>query len=451
MEKVIEMSSQSLINYKFDLLNLSLSINNNPYKIDINDLILIGRRKNPKREFIFISKVIGKHIPMYPNTLKIIGALLARKWIFDRYEIESDDIKILTKGLKDASIVSDYAMQKGVSSSEYSTALKHLNSSTLEKSLNKKIKLNKNTLFIGFAETATGVAHSVFSIFENATIIHSSRINFKTKPISFKFSEPHSHASEHRIFLDDNDFFNDFEEIVLIDDEITTGTTALNLINNLPRKTFGILSILDLRNDKQNSVNNESIIFSSLITGSIPHSEAIGAIPIEDKKILDFNHNIIYEDIEFHGLPTVEGYLDHCGRFGTTSKENKFLWNKLTNYSAFLKSKRSLGNCLCLGHGEFIFIPSLISCKMGQHVYFHSSTCSPIIPHLSQNYGINNKMEITIDVEKYYPNIIYNIPLDFYDDVFYFSENPLPMQIKKILTTIFNQRKIKNIVFVSWK
>ncbi|MFU7518237.1 phosphoribosyltransferase domain-containing protein, partial [Clostridium sp. HCS.1] len=45
--------------------------------IDLEDLISIGyRNNNTERNFLFISKVLGKHIEVRPNMCKVIGLLL---------------------------------------------------------------------------------------------------------------------------------------------------------------------------------------------------------------------------------------------------------------------------------------------------------------------------------------------------------------------------------------
>ena len=66
-------------NIKKDL-NLVL---NNPkgfFGLKEEDLFEIAVRKNLKRNFLFVSKLIGKHIPMNATSLFYTGALLAEKF-----------------------------------------------------------------------------------------------------------------------------------------------------------------------------------------------------------------------------------------------------------------------------------------------------------------------------------------------------------------------------------
>ena len=42
---------------------IKFEIVNNPYQLDIDNLISVGKRvNNQKRNFLFISKVLGKHL-----------------------------------------------------------------------------------------------------------------------------------------------------------------------------------------------------------------------------------------------------------------------------------------------------------------------------------------------------------------------------------------------------
>ena len=73
------------IHYNIDnSLEISLNIKENKCSIPVSKLFTMSARENKKRDFLFVSKVIGKHMPMIPDTLKIIGGILARLWINER-------------------------------------------------------------------------------------------------------------------------------------------------------------------------------------------------------------------------------------------------------------------------------------------------------------------------------------------------------------------------------
>ncbi len=67
-------------------MNVDINIRENKCNLNLNDLIIMGKRiNNPKRNFLFISKVLGKHIEAKPSICKEIGLKLARL-IFDKEE-----------------------------------------------------------------------------------------------------------------------------------------------------------------------------------------------------------------------------------------------------------------------------------------------------------------------------------------------------------------------------
>ena len=68
-------------------MSVEISIRENKYNLNLDDLIIMGKRiNNTKRNFLFISKVLGKHIEAKPNACKEIGLKLAGL-IFDQPEV----------------------------------------------------------------------------------------------------------------------------------------------------------------------------------------------------------------------------------------------------------------------------------------------------------------------------------------------------------------------------
>ena len=113
------------------------------------------------------------------------------------------------------------------SANEVNTEINSKLNEEYQKILKEKFTLKEKTLFIGFAETATALGHSVFENFkDNSFFLHTTREYLKDVNKLSEFCEEHSHATEH--FLYGNP--KKFDRIVLIDDEFTTGNTALNFI-----------------------------------------------------------------------------------------------------------------------------------------------------------------------------------------------------------------------------
>ena len=59
-----------------DKLKIDLTIKENLYSVNPDSLFRVGARINPKRSFLFISKIIGKHLRINPDTMFAAGKLL---------------------------------------------------------------------------------------------------------------------------------------------------------------------------------------------------------------------------------------------------------------------------------------------------------------------------------------------------------------------------------------
>ena len=58
------------------LLQIAYEPNNNP---SLESLLEFATRANPKRGFLFVSRVLGKHIPCKPSSMRRIYDLLAEE------------------------------------------------------------------------------------------------------------------------------------------------------------------------------------------------------------------------------------------------------------------------------------------------------------------------------------------------------------------------------------
>ncbi|MFT5875101.1 MAG: hypothetical protein ACI8WT_004082 [Clostridium sp.] len=436
MENVTQSYYKESIHYNIDnSLEISLDIKENKCNIPVSKLFTMSARENKKRDFLFVSKVIGKHMPMIPDTLKIIGGILARLWITERENSADYPTTELVNSL----------VSLGVASSMHNS----------DDILGGPIKLANKTLFIGFAETATGLAQAVFQNFSNATYIHTTREKITSIQPALFFNEEHSHAVEHLLFPCENDFFNKFEDIVLIDDELTTGKSALNLIKCLPGKHFGIISILDWRDANSYKMffdeKDIDVNVCSLLKGDIKCnkskdiiSDAV-TVPPSSTKLIPSKEYI------FPIAESIEGYNKSTGRFGITSSDNLKIFEEIKSISEVLKKERTTGNCLCLGTGEFIYLPCSISALLGDNVYFHSTTRSPVHARNIDSYGNKNKVVFQSPEDDTIPNYLYNIPDNFYKQVFFLSEKPLTNEKKEEFNRIFSYFHVESIIFVCWK
>ena len=153
--------------------------------IPFREICDLAIRNNALRRFLFVSRVLGRHCPVRPATLRRVAALLARK---------------LRRRLKPGPVV-----------------------------------------FFGMAETATTLGQAVFREFldqgGSGLYIESTRRTTGGER-AFVFAESHSHATAHVVHLPSRDddpanLLGTANQVVVVDDEATTARTAAGLIREM--------------------------------------------------------------------------------------------------------------------------------------------------------------------------------------------------------------------------
>lgn len=159
----------------------------------LHDLVRPALRRNPKRAHLLVSTVLGKHIPADPR------------------------------------LVHDTGLELG----------EHV----------RKVVGDESVAVLGFAETATGLGHCVAEALA-APYLHSTRRRVATAANLAAFEEEHSHATGHALLPEDPALL-DVDTVVLADDELSTGRTAMNTIAALhatrPHRRYVIAALVDLR------------------------------------------------------------------------------------------------------------------------------------------------------------------------------------------------------------
>lgn len=314
---------------------------------DPNTLFRVESRKNPKRGFLFVSKVLGKHIPV------TIG------------NIDENHKKIA-------------------------------------ENLINRINLNKKTLVIGMAETATLLGYGVYKHLQkyfsnNLSYIYSTRIPYKN---AIAFEESHSHAPSQFIHLEEKDY----EQVILIDDELSTGNTFVGFENilkeNLPKLDnilWGCLTDFRKKEVKNNQKNLEDVV--SLLKGEWD---------FEWKNKPD----IFVASENIHSVSANE--VIKFGRYKTLNKFTDYFFKELDSYTN-LK-----GKILVLGTGEFMPFPYSIAQKIkndNNEIYFQATTRSP-----SDMNGVHWKEDHYGEGVKQF---LYNYNRELYDHVLLFVENEI--------------------------
>ncbi len=157
--------------------------NPRPGDVSLDDLFDIAERRNPKRAFLFVSKVLGRHIPVPPSVMRQAYRQLASQF---------------------------------------------------------PATLTGPVLFIGMAETAVGLGAGVFDEVRHQhreSVYLTSTRHPVDGTLLCEFKEEHSHATDHLIYLPDDEEkrrrVTNARTLVLIDDEATTGNTFINLLSAL--------------------------------------------------------------------------------------------------------------------------------------------------------------------------------------------------------------------------
>lgn len=438
-----------------DDLTVEVEVYQNPYHFQLDELFQMATRINKKRSFLFVSKVLGKHLAVNPHIPLLVGSLLAMRYME------------VVHGLKDSRAA---AVARAIQTNEQTEQL-------LESIRSKTIGLPQLTTFIGFAETATALGHAVFSTFENnAKYIHTTREQIKERTSIIDFEEEHSHATSHRVYARDLQFFHDDSEVVLVDDEITTGKTAINIIKTISaayplKKVFTVVSILDWRSEEHRqryrqlerelaitihevtlldgaiSVTGQPVLGEGVVEPILDKVQELAFISMKEFMGADLLERVTSTNI--NGSHNDSPYLTATGRFGHTIEEEKTFSYQLQVAASHLKGQRRGARTLVIGTGEFMYVPMQIASNMGSAVYFQATTRSPIHQSDRDSYLIHNKFVFNSPENEGLINHLYNIKANQYDEIFIFIERMSTSNGADELLTELRKTQIPYVTIVS--
>ena len=346
---------------------------NTPYQLE--DLLGFAQRINPKRAFLFVSKVLGRHIPVAPGTM--------RHAFTDLANLVPDD-------------------------------------------------LPEPILVIGMAETAVGLSAGVHQALQtrypNALLLNSTRHSQhnknNTETLLTTFSEDHSHASQHLIYQSADTVTQAqllaSKTLIMVDDEASTGNTCVNVVTAL--RNAGLTEL-------------EQVHLTTLVDWSLNQNQAQADV---DDNIsarlpnIEFHrHHLLSgawqwtdapnpEPITMPSVDTTEagsyalGDTGNWGRFPTLDSTDGFAFY-LTKFQAAFNlfnqqaqfEKEQFDNeqlpkrILVLGSNEFVWLPFLLAewletQTQNATVKFSALTRSPIalggaittMLSFSDNYGL---------------------------------------------------------------
>jgi hypothetical protein len=287
--------------------------------LPLPDLLDFASRQNPKRGFLFVSKVLGKHIPCRPGRMRDVYERLAEP-------------------------------------------LAHLPAPVV---------------VVGMAETATGlgagVAHSLARGAGDAGVlyIHTTRHHLDS-PVLIRFDENHSHAPDHLLYAPQGEravLFEQARSLVLVDDEISTGRTlellAARTAAHMPRLAH--LRWVSIVNWLSPARRRE-------LTRSLPYN--LGFVSLVEGEFA-FRADPAYRPQLPAGLeacrPGRHARAD-TGRTGLIIPREA---------ARLPEGFVPTGPLVVVGTGEFTFAPFRLAEdleRLGHDVLFQSTTRSPILP-----------------------------------------------------------------------
>jgi hypothetical protein len=433
--------------------NLQVTVTelSNPFHLPIDALFVMAARVNKKRSFLFVSKLLGKHIPVNPYTSLLSGAALSLLLYLE-----------LNTGVAVEGGPADELLDKVVHGLIHPECAKE----AYDELMAAKLVLPRPVVFIGFAETATALGHSMYSVFAGgASYIHTTREDIPDVASVINFEEEHSHAVDHRCYALNASMLSGEEPIVLVDDEITTGNTVLNIIRDIqskfPRREYVVASLLDWRTGSNAQTYSDlekelGVVIKPLclLRGSIevkgtPQLDAIAegndaqasdaGVPVVVSHIPDGLQRLTVSSKDGHGFLNNSPYVTLSGRFGLESRENIRFDEGVDRIAAALNGLREGPRALVMGVGEFMYLPMRVAAGMGDGVSYQSSTRSPIYPIRRADYGVQSAAPHPSATDPAIMNYIYNVEPDQYDDIFVLLERDVPPEHIQPMTDILKQ------------
>ncbi|HEY2297572.1 MAG TPA: phosphoribosyltransferase [Jatrophihabitans sp.] len=353
----------------------------------VGELVQLALRRNPKRAHLLVSTVLGKHIPTDPRVVHESGLRLGRA----------------------VGAVLD----------------------------------EPPALVLGYAETATGLGHCVAEAL-GATYLHSTRREVATVTPVGGFEEQHSHATGHLLLPEDPALLARPGPVILVDDELSTGSTALNTIAELqrlhPRERFVIAALVDLRSpaDRDRMAARAAELGTSVQVVAL----AAGGVswPAEfPRRAVEFvasgrpRPNRSRQAGNLFIVPSVwPQAVRESGRHGFTAADQAAAADAAAAQAASVDVTGP--RVLVLGTEELMYAPLLIAQALaerrpGVDVRFSSTTRSPVLAMDEPGYPIRTAVHFdTIDGDRF----AYN--LEEFDDIVVVLDTECPALVDALRT-----------------
>lgn len=361
-------------------LGLRWQVDADPYSLGLDALVGLALRDNPRRAQLVVSRVLGKHLPVPPAVaLEAAGRL--------------------------AGLVGNVA----------------------------------DPVVLGYCETATGLGHAVAqALGSGGYYAHTTRRPEPTVPAVLGFDEEHSHAVAHTLQLRDPGVLDDPDRtVVLVDDELTTGTTALNTVAALhtrrAHRRYVVATLLDLRTpDVREAFAARAarlgvqVDVVALLSGSL-------TLPAD---VMDRAADLraALARVPAAAAPTGHGRVELLdggwpaavptgGRTGTDLGGYD---EPLAALADRVAGRLSGGPVLVLGTEELMWLPLRLAGLLRGEVSYQSTTRSPVLPADLPGYAVRRALRFPAPDEPGRTSRLHGLPDTPYADVVVVVDTPLP-------------------------
>lgn len=347
----------------------------------IEDVIKMAKRhNNPKRDFLFVNTILGKHIAVQGR-----DALMMHRALGDKvYELFKE------KGWE-----------------------------------------NKKVLLVGFAETATALAQNImfyslkFKEKFPLNIVGYTQTTREELPsnqyTNIAFEEEHSHATSQKLYFDKE---LDYDVVLFVEDEITTGNTILNFISQFEKhqsgKDYAVASILNWQNDKDaKTFSEKGVEVAFLVRGKM--KTELPSFSIKEGKEYDlYQDEVNYKaNLSLRNNPRLPMTVEEFSEYVT------FGDNKDKEFSKLISLKDSKKKTLIIGTEENMFVPIFFAIIIDADV--KATTRSPIESSLENGYPISSRLKLNSAYESGRVTYLYDMDLGDYEQFVIFVEEESPV------------------------
>ena len=310
-----------------------------------NIMTVEHRRNNPKRDFLFVNKYQGKHIPTEPIKVKALTNELG-ELVYN----------------------------------------------------NENIDKNKPVLVVGFCETATLLGRAIAEYLADKNLMvyymQTTREQLDCDKL-FDFEEEHSHAVNEALYIKEKNSidFESFGTAILVDDEISTGNTVLNFVEKirctLKNAKIIVASVCNWQDDRNSKgFKEKGISHIEIFKGKLKDSK----VKLQCTQNTNRIHSKANNNIEISGY-TIDSDLKILGQ-SLFKLERSGYWidekrKELERYlisavvNTIVDEVKPGENIDIIGTEEFMYIPYKISSILASLPYnykvtVHATTRSPI-------------------------------------------------------------------------